>query len=126
MIKFIEKKAAPTTTPAACCIISNQPSLGIEFVKKDGERRFAPYSFLVRADRIANGEMKFHFTSWEVILRGDALQPLWEAVCEGCLSQVRELDQVREADGPWVHELVFRESIQDFPFPTEHESLPKR
>ena len=113
MLKSADKKATAAPQRHACYEESAQPSLGITFCRKDGVQRFVPFSFLSNVDFDGNGELIFHFTTWSATVRGENLQPLWKAVRDGCLTEVRELDRAPDATAPWVREIVFADSNAD-------------
>jgi hypothetical protein len=122
MLKTPEKRTVATEKVSVSYQEGDQPTLGIAFCKKDGTQRFAPYSFLTAVDFHGKGELVFCFTHWSAIVRGEELRPLWEAVQEGRLALVRELDKSPAGAEPWVHELIFAESDSErslftLPFP---------
>ena len=132
MLKTTDKKIA-SPHHHACYEESAQPSVGITFCRKDGVQRFAPHAFLSTIDFDAAGELIFRFTTWTATVRGDNLQPLWKALRDGCLTEVRELDRSPDATAPWVREIVFADSNADAEtsftgpaFPEHCESLHDR
>jgi hypothetical protein len=91
MLKSSERKH--TTPPAnqPCFETSEQPqSPGISFEMKGGTKRFALHSFLSAVDFDGSGALILRYTFGTITVKGKALQPLWEAVCQGTLSRVRE------------------------------------
>ena len=133
MIKTTDKKAASAPQHHACFEESTQPSLGITFCRKDGVQRFAPHAFLSTVDFDGKGELVFRFTTWSATVRGETLQPLWKAVRDGCLTQVREMDHSPDTAAPWVREIIFADSNADPEtsfigpaFPEYREPLPER
>ena len=131
MLKATDKKVTAATRHHACYEESTLPSLGITFCRKDGVQRFAPLSFLSAVDFGGKGELIFRFTTWTATVRGVSLQPLWKAVRDGCLTEVRELDRSPGPAAPWVREIVFADANADaetsftgpaFPEPREPRS----
>ena len=133
MLKSADKKATAAQQHHACYEESPQPSLGITYCRKDGVQRFAPNSFLSTVDFDGKSELIFHFTTWSAIVHGENLQPLWKAVRNGYLSQVREHDQSSDVTAPWVREIIFADANADAEtsfigpaFPEHRESRPER
>jgi hypothetical protein len=126
MLKAPDKRTPATSRVPASYEESDQPRLGIAFWRKDGTRRFASYSFLSAVDFDGDGELIFRFTHWQANVRGEALQPLWEAAQEGRLAQVREIDKSPGPAEPWVRELILADfdlepsfTTPQFPMNTE-------
>jgi hypothetical protein len=91
MLKSSERKH--TTAPAhqTCFETSEQtPASGISFEKKGGTKRFAPCSFLSAVDFDGSCALVFRYTFGTITVKGKALSPLWEALCQGTLSRVCE------------------------------------
>lgn len=57
---------------------------------KGGTKRFALHSFLSAVDFDGSGTLVFRYSIGTITVKGKALQPLWEAICQGTLSRVRE------------------------------------
>jgi hypothetical protein len=117
MIKTFDTRTTAAAQQPACYVESDAPSLGIAFCRKDGTQRFAPYSFLSSVDFNGHGELVFRFDTWSASVRGEALQPLWKALREGCLAQVNELDRPSIGGEPSVFKLIFVDAEPDFAGP---------
>jgi hypothetical protein len=83
MLKAPDKRTPVTPKILASYEESDHPRFGIAFWRKDGTQRFATYAFLSAVDFDGDGELIFRFTHWQANVRGEALQPLWEAAQEG-------------------------------------------
>jgi hypothetical protein len=131
MLKAPDKRTPVTPKILASYEESDHPRFGIAFWRKDGTQRFAAYAFLSAVDFDGDGELIFRFTHWQANVRGEALQPLWEAAQEGRLAQVRELDKSPGPAEPWVYELIlaefdFEPSLTNPPFPMNSETPPSK
>ena len=91
MLKSSERKHTNPPANQPCFETSEQtPVPGISFEMKDGARRFASCSFLSAVDFDGSGALVFLYTFGTITVKGKALQPLWEALCQGTLSRVCE------------------------------------
>jgi hypothetical protein len=125
MIKASDKKTTAAAQHPSCYEKNDQPSFGIAFCRKDGTQRFALYSFLSALDFDGKRELIFRFASWIAYVRGEALSPIWNAVQEGNLAQVREVNRTCHKSEPWVRELILVETeavqpLTGLPFPEEN------
>lgn len=111
MIKASDRKT--TRSESVCYEESSEPALGIAFEKRDGTRRFAPYAFLSAVDYDGKGEVTFHFSIGLIIARGESLDPLWRAACNGQLVRVCECDKPSASETTWVRELDFSDVNQE-------------
>ena len=98
------------------------PELGISFEKKDGMRRFAPYSFLSAVDFHGPDELVFRYTFGTVTIHGTALQPVWDVLRHGSLVRLCEAGDISSGETSIVTITVtdFAEGFQAEPkFPGE-------
>jgi len=105
MIKSSERKNTNPSASQSCFEKSDHgPELGISFEKKDGIKRLALYSFLSAVDFDGSGELIFRYTFGTIMVRGKALQPLWEHLRKGTLIRVCQVES-QQPDLPSISEI---------------------
>jgi hypothetical protein len=108
MIKIKDK--TPTPNRNASCLAESDTAPGIAFEKSDGTKRFAPNSFLSSVDFDGEGELIFRYAFGTIIVRGQGLESLWNALCRGTLAKV--IEQAKDpsaASGASVHSVVVKD-----------------
>ena len=114
--------------PAPTChAINPSPSEsvpGISFEKLDGKWRFIPYALLSAVEFDGKDELRFHFASGPLTVRGKNLGSLWKPIRTCQLERIWETRNPAVTDGAWVRELLFAELCSEadpgsLPFPKE-------
>jgi hypothetical protein len=101
------------------CFAESEAATGIAFERSNGTKRFAPHSFLSRVDFAGQGELIFRYTFGTITVRGEALEPLWNALCQGSLARVTErADELAEQDLTSIHAIVIEDDNDKLPAPT--------
>lgn len=97
MIKSQDKTSVPDHRHSSC-FAEHDAASGIAFEKSDSTKRLAPYSFLANVDFDGANTLIFRYTCGTITVQGEALEPLWNALCRGTLARVTEQAGTRPAE----------------------------
>jgi hypothetical protein len=121
MIKSKEKPSVPNSQSP--CFAESEAASGIAFEKSDGAKRFAPHSLLASVDFDGGCELVFRYSYGTVTVRGQGLQPLWTALCDGTLARVIErATESADQTTASIHAIEIRDEefrTETPPFPSE-------
>jgi hypothetical protein len=108
MIKSQDKTSVPNRHSS--CFAESDAASGIAFERSDGTKRFVPSSFLCTVDFHGANELVFRYTFGTIIVQGQALEPLWTALCHGTLARVVEgADELAAQDVTLIQAIVIKD-----------------
>ena len=113
MLKSSERNSANAKTGNPCFEKGEHgPELGISFEKKNGTKRFTPYSFLSAVDFHGTDELVFRYTFGTVVIRGRKLEPVWDILRQGSLVRLCEAGDIASSE-PSIETIIVTDFAED-------------